>query len=166
MTERDLLELLERLEATSVGTMVRESLYGFPVLVGIHLLGLIFSVGILLWMDLRMLGVGLSSRKLSEVYAALSKWFVPGFVVMLLSGATLFTGFASSAYDNTFFRIKMLVMLLAGINALVFHLLLRRMPVHADAGVPSIAVRSAGALSVAFWATVILCGRMMSYTLF
>lgn len=159
-----MLEVLEWLEGTSVGTMVRESLYGFQVLVGIHILGLIFSVGILLWMDLRMLGVVLTGRRLRDVYAALSKWFVPGFVVMLLSGATLFAGFATSAYGNTFFRIKILVMSLAGINALVFHVLVRRTP--SDEGPPSMAVRSAGALSIGLWAVVIFCGRMMSYTLF
>ncbi len=161
-----MLDLLAWLEGTSVGTMVRESLYGFPVLVGIHILGLIFSVGILLWMDLRMLGLGLTSRKLSEVYGTLSKWFVPGFAVMLASGVTLFVGFATSAYGNTFFRIKIAVMTLAGINALVFHVLVRRMPSHVDAGTPSMAVRSAGAVSIALWAVVIFCGRMMSYTLF
>ena len=50
-----MLDILHRLEATSVGTMVRESLYGFPILVGIHLMGLLFSVGMILWFDLRLL---------------------------------------------------------------------------------------------------------------
>lgn len=159
-------ELLDWLEATIVGRISRESLYGFQILVGIHILGLIFSVGVLLWVDLRMLGIALHGCRLSAVYRALSRWFLIGFTVMIVSGAALFAGFATSAYENTFFRIKILVMMLAGVNALVFHYMLRRMPVHADAGAPSSAVRLAGMFSIAFWAIVILCGRMMSYTLF
>jgi Family of unknown function (DUF6644) len=161
-----MLETLEWLENTGLARIVRESLYGFQIVVGIHILGLIFSVGLLLWMDLRMLGVCLTDRKLSEVYGALSRWFVAGFTVMILSGATIFTGFATSAYGNTYFRIKILLIVLAGINAVVFHLLLKRMPAHVDAGAPSAAVRSAGLLSILFWGAVIACGRMMSYTLF
>ena len=161
-----MLELLEGLEGSGLGRIARESLYGFQVLVGIHIIGLIFSVGILLWVDLRMLGICLTGQKLSDVYRALSKWFLAGFAVMVLSGATLFTGFATSAYGNVYFRIKMLVMLFAAGNAIVFHVLLKRMPAHVDAGAPSTAVRSAGLLSIVFWAVVILCGRMMSYTLF
>jgi hypothetical protein len=161
-----MLELLEWLEETSLGSIARESLYGFQILVGVHILGLIFSVGILLWVDLRMLGVVLRGRGLSEVYGSLSRWFLAGFAVMILSGAALFAGFATSAYENTYFRIKIVVILFAGINAIAFHALLGRMPAHADAGVPSGVVRSAGVLSIVFWAVVVLCGRMMSYTLF
>jgi hypothetical protein len=159
-------EALQWLETTGPGLIARESLYGFPILVGIHILGLILSVGILLWVDLRMLGISLKGRRLSEVYGNLAGWFVVGFGVMFLSGAVLFAGFASSAYDNVYFRIKITAMILAGINAMAFHLLVRRMPAHADSGDPGGLVRAAGMLSLVLWGTVIVCGRMMSYTLF
>lgn len=161
-----MLELLQWLEGTGLAAIARESLYGFQVLVAIHILGLIFSVGTLLWVDLRMLDVCLQGHRVAEVYRALSKWFIVGFSVMLLSGAALFAGFATSAYENPYFRTKIVVIMLAGINAVVFHKLVERMPAHADTGRPSPAVRWAGALSIVFWVVVILCGRMMSYTLF
>ena len=161
-----MLEILEWLEGTTLAAIARESLYGFQVLVGIHILGLIFSGGVLLWLDLRMIGVCLKGYPLSEVYRALSKWFIVGFSAMFLSGITLFSGFATSAYENVFFRIKILVIILAGINAVTFHVLVRRIPAHADSADPGASVRVAGVLSIVFWAAVILCGRMMSYTLF
>lgn len=160
-------ELLVWLEGSTLGSLARESLYGFQIFVGIHILGLIFSAGTLLWVDLRMIGLCLSDYRLSDVYRALSKWFSIGFAVMFLSGFAIFSGFATSAVDNTAFRIKIALIVLAGINATVFHFLVKRMPDDADAAArPPGAVRFAGLASLAFWGSVILCGRMMSYTLF
>jgi hypothetical protein len=159
-------ELLEWLEGTGVASIARESLYGFQILVGIHLLGLILSVAMLLWVDLRMLGLVMPDVRLSTVYRSLSKWFIIGFGAMFLSGSALFAGFATSAYGNTYFRIKIAVIVLAGINAIVFHSLVKRMPAEADVASPSASVRLAGVLSILFWGIVIFCGRMMSYTLF
>lgn len=161
-----MLELLESLENTGLGRLARESLYGFQILVAIHILGLIFSLGLLLWADLRMLGVCFTEQKLSHVYSALAKWFVAGFVVMFASGAALFAGFATAAYTNAFFILKMAVIVLAGCNALLFHWLQKRLPASADTGAPPGTVRLAGALSIAFWTTVLVCGRILSYTLF
>lgn len=161
-------EILSWLENSAVGIAVRESTYGFPLLVGVHLMGLILSAGILLWVDLRMLGVCFGAHRLAEIYEPLRKWFAAGFLVMFASGLSLFAGFATDAWDNTFFRIKMLAMLAAGVNALVFHLAWKRAPAGADQpfAAPPGFVRAAGAVSIACWALVILCGRMMAYTLY
>ena len=159
-------DLLEWIEGTGLASIARESLYGFQVLVAIHILGLIFSVGLLLWVDLRMLGLAMPVERLTTVYGALSKWFVAGFSIMFLSGAALFAGFATSAYENAYFRIKIALILLAGINAIIFHSLLKRIPADADAVQPPVFIRVAGILSILFWSVVIFCGRMMSYTLF
>lgn len=161
-----MVEILEWLEGTSLAGIARESLYGFQVLVGIHILGLILSVGALLWVDLRMMGICLTDRRLSEIYGALSKWFIVGFGIMFLSGSALFSGFATAAYENVYFRIKITAIVLAGVNAIVFHLLIRRIPAHADSGIPAVSARVAAVVSLVFWAVVVLCGRMMSYTLF
>lgn len=162
-----LLELCEWLEGTGFGAIARESLYGFQILVGIHILGIALSVGTLLWMDLRMLGLCLTSTRLSVVYRSLAPWFSVGFAIMVVSGAALFAGFASSAYGNTFFRIKLVAMGLAAANALIYHVVTRRMPGAADAAPsPPAVVRLGGIASIALWSVVILAGRMISYTLF
>lgn len=117
-----IFEICVWLESTALAVLVRESAYGFPILVGIHILGLILCVGLLLWVDLRLLGVSLRGARVSEVYRGLSPWFLCGFAVMFVTGAILFTGFATSAYGNVYFRIKIAALVVAGINALIFHL--------------------------------------------
>jgi hypothetical protein len=162
-----ILEICEWLESTALAVLVRESVYGFPILVGIHILGLILSVGTLLWVDLRLLGVSLRKSRVSEVYRGLSPWFLSGFVVMFVSGGALFTGFATSAYGNLYFRIKVAALLLAGANALGFHVMTQRTsPVWDAAPRPPAPARLAGLASIVLWAVVIVAGRMISYTMF
>ena len=114
-------EICEWLETTRNAIVMQESLYGFAVVVGVHILGVAASVGVLLWVDLRLLGLALAERPLNEVYRSLAPWVMAAFGVMLLSGAALFAAFATAAYGNPFFRIKLLLLLLAAINAVVFH---------------------------------------------
>ena len=109
------------LENTALGTLIRESLYGFQIVVGIHILGLVFSVGTFLWFDLRLLGWTLGSESVSRVYRQVIPWATCGFLVMFLSGAMLFTGFATKAYGNPYFSIKIAAILLAGANAAASH---------------------------------------------
>ena len=158
--------MLEWLESSSLGAIARESLYGFQILVAIHLIALGLSIGMLLWVDMRMLGLCLTDQKLSVTYRALARWFIVGFSIMFLSGFALFSGFATSAAANPYFRLKLAVIVLAGINARVFHRLIARAPAQVDAGTPTGMIRMAGLLSILFWTVVILCGRMLSYTLF
>jgi hypothetical protein len=162
-----LLQMAEWLEATSAGVMVRESAWGFPVLVAIHLLGLSLSAGLLVWFDLRLLGYSMPRVPASTVYRQLMPWILAGFVVMFVSGGLLLAGFATSAYGNTYFRLKAAAIVLAGINAAVYHLVTERHIARWDAGVrPAGPARLAGLTSIVLWALVILAGRMMSYTMF
>ena len=162
-----ILEICQWLETTSLGAIARESFYGFQILVGVHILGLVLSVGMLLWVDLRMIGLTLTGERLTEVYRSLSPWFLVGFGVMFLSGSAIFAGFATSAYENTAFRVKLVALVLAGINAVVFHVMAKEMSSDSDASrVPPAMVRVAGFASIVLWGTVILSGRMMSYTMF
>jgi hypothetical protein len=104
-----LLEICEWLETTALAIAIQESLYGFALLVGAHILGVALSVGTLLWVDLRLLGLALLPRPLTEIYRSLAPWFAAGFGLMLLSGTALFVAFATAAYGNLFFRIKLLL---------------------------------------------------------
>ena len=162
-----LFHLCEQIEASSIGVFVRESIWGFPILVTIHIIGLVFSVGIVVWLDLRLLGVSMTGVPVSRLYRRLMPLAFLGFAVMFISGVTIFTGFATSAYKNTYFRIKLLALLLAGINALLYHTNIeRRISLWDRAPAPPTPARMAGIISILAWATVILAGRMLSYTLY
>jgi hypothetical protein len=162
-----ILRVCEWLEATPVGSMVRESTYGFQVLVAIHILGLTISVGTLVWFDLRLLGRNMPGCPVSEMYRRLMPLTFAGFLIMFVSGFVLFTGYATSAYANAYFRIKLLAILGAGVNALVYHRLTeRRIAEWDDAHRPPAPARAAGLISIGLWTVVILAGRMMAYTLY
>lgn len=160
-------EFCEWLETTPVAAIARTSLYGFQILVAIHILGITLSVGTLLWADLRMLGLVMRNTSVAAVYRTLAPWFLSGFAVMLGSGFMLFAGFATSAYGNTWFRIKLAAIVLAGINALAYHIAIeRRVAAHEQAQPPPAAVRFSGFVSILLWLSVVFAGRMISYTLF
>jgi hypothetical protein len=90
-----------------------------------------------------------------------------GFAVMFISGGLLFTAFATKAYGNLYFRLKIVALLLAGTNALFFHFVTERRIVQWDeAARPPTPARLAGLVSIIAWGSVILAGRMMSYTMF
>ncbi len=160
-------QVFEWLEATSIGVMVRESQWGFPILVALHIMGITLSVGTLVWFDLRLLGVSMVGIRASVMYRRLMPWMFTGFGIMVLTGLMLLAGFATSAYGNVYFRVKMSAIALAGVNALVYHRFTeRRISEWDDAAAPPARARAAGLVSVGVWLVVILAGRMMSYTMF
>jgi hypothetical protein len=146
---------------------VRESLYGFPVIVGLHILALTMSAGLVIWFDLRLLGLVLTDRPVSQVYRRLIPWTAAGFVVSFVTGAMLFTGYATDAYVNRAFHIKLIALVVAGLNAALYHRLTERRRESWDSAArPPLAARTAGLISIAAWATVVCAGRFMSYTMF
>ena len=162
-----ILSICEWLENTPVGFLVRESLYGFPILAAIHILGLTVSVGTLVWFDLRLAGVSMPRCPVSSLYRRLIPWTLVGFGVMFISGVLLFTGFATKAYGNVYFRIKLTAIVLAGVNALFYHRLTERHIAHwNDDARPPMPARLAGVISIVVWIIAIVAGRMMSYTMF
>lgn len=163
----NLLQMFEWLEATPLGVLVRESAWGFPILVALHIMGIMLSVGTLVWFDLRLLGVSMTGVKASLMYRRLMPWMFTGFAVMFITGSMLFAGFATSAYGNVYFRIKVIAMILAAVNAIFYHRFTERRIIQwDDAPGPPAAARMAGLISISVWMTVILAGRMMSYTMF
>lgn len=158
---------LRSLEQSSVGLLVRESTWGFPIVVGLHILSLAFSVGMFWWFDLRLLGFALTPSRVSVVYRKLMPWATLGFVSAFTTGAMLFTGFATNAAGNPWFRVKVLMLIVAGLNAAAYHVVTERDLLDwDDRPTPPAGARLAGFISLLAWAVVILCGRLMSYTMF
>lgn len=161
------LEACAWLEETSLALMVTESTWGFSILVGLHLLGLTFSVGLVIWFDLRLLGLVLTNCRVSMVYRYIKPLMFTGFALMFLTGGMLFAGYAVSAYNNFYFRIKLVALILAGINVVIYHLVNERRFSHLDSAAHQpLPAKMAGIISLLLWAIVIMAGRMMSYTLY
>lgn len=156
------------LSETALSTYIKESLWGFQIIVGLHILALTVSVGTIIWFDLRLLGASLPGTAASKVYRQLIPLATAGFIVMFVTGGLLFTAYPVEAYHNVFFRTKVAVIALAGVNALVYHAFSagRAEQIERETGVLPRGARAAGGLSLALWTIVILCGRMISYTLY
>lgn len=162
-----LFEWCQWLETSAAGLLVTESAWGFQSFVAIHLLGLGLSVGMIVWMDLRLLGKAMTGSTPAAVYRGIAPWALTGFVLMFASGAMLFAGYATAAYGNVFFRLKLIAMLVAGINAAWYHLATeRRVASAATVDALPMAARATGLISIAAWLTVVMAGRAMSYTMF
>jgi hypothetical protein len=86
---------------------------------------------------------------------------------MVISGMLLFYSGPVKAAANPFFRVKMILIILAGLNVMLFHL--RTFP-HVAAWdndpKPPVMARVAGLLSLIFWSGVVICGRMQAYNWF
>lgn len=161
------LHLSEWLESTTVGVLVRESTWGFPALVSLHVIGLAFSAGLVLWFDLRLLGLSMREVPVTAVYRRLMPIAFAGFLVMFVSGGLLLTGFATYAYTNVYFLVKVAALLLAGVNAWVYHAFTEPHIAEWDRSPsPPPPARLAGLVSAVLWTVVILAGRMMAYTLY
>ena len=160
-----IMEFCKMLENSSVGVNIRESSVLFPVIEGLHVLGLSISVGLILISDLRLAGVLLRKRTAREVWSNFLPWLTPGFILMTITGGLLFWSHALAAYNSIAFRVKLVLLFLAAVNAAVYHLTVyRRMNEWDTADVPPIGARFAGWASLVLWICVITMGRIMAYT--
>jgi hypothetical protein len=159
-----LLRFFEWLAATPWSIALHESRYAFLGVLTLHVLTLCVLVGITAMMDLRLLGLTLRHVPASEVLTRLLPWAVAGFLVMVASGALLFYADPVMKYRNIFFRLKMVTLILAVLNAWVFHRTTYREVADWDLDpVPPRSARMAAGLSLALWAVLITLGRLIPY---
>jgi hypothetical protein len=154
-----LLEQLIALESYGPVVSFSESLFAYPVVQGIHVLALALAIGLLALADLRLVGVALTNVPARRVVSELRPWFIAGFALLFVTGLLLFIPKAVELYESTLFRVKLVLILLAGINALWFELAFRKQQ---DEGTPR-HLRIAGLVSLLLWTTIIVLGRLLAY---
>jgi hypothetical protein len=136
----------------------------FPLVETVHVLGLAVSVGLILMTDLRLVGGFMREEPVSDVMVQLRRWMWTGFGLMFVSGGLLFWSEAAKCYASTTFRIKILFLFLAGLNAFVFESTIgRRMLAWNQVAKPPARARFAGWASLVCWTAVILFGRWTAY---
>jgi uncharacterized protein DUF6644 len=162
-----LLRFCEWLATTRGSIALHESLYAYQIVSTVHVVTLTLFVGTAVMLDLRLLGATLRGVPVSEVATRLRPWTVAGFLLMALSGALLFYANPAARYQNLFFRAKMLLLVLAGVNAWVFHGTVYRSAADWDLRpVLPRRARVAGGVALALWAAIIMSGRMIAYDWF
>ena len=145
----------------------RESQYVFPVTLTVHVVGMCVFAGLIVMMDLRLMGVANMRTPFSEVQKRLFPWQMVGMTVSAITGALLVYGQPMRYYANILFWTKVVMMVLAGVNALAFH----RSTYHSVAAwdtspVLPFGAKLAGVLGLALWAGVIVSGRLVAYNWF
>lgn len=159
----DMLGLCQWLEQTTMGTYVRESLWLFPTIETLHLFGIVLLVGSTSALDLRLLNLAMRDQAVSKLAGRLLKWAWLGFVVQVVTGFLLFSSEATKCYPNPAFRAKMLMIVLAGVNAGVFELTYRSVAKW-DVGAPTpIGAKLAGLFSILLWFGIVGAGRWIAF---
>lgn len=158
------LAICQALQDSAIGTSIRESVWLFPIIESVHVLALSLSVGIIITLDLRLIGAGMRHISVSQIVNGLKPWYLTGFALMFASGALLFWSEAAKCYHSGPFRFKMLFLLLTGVNAIIFEI--RYKPTvdlwdgkpHTPTG-----AKLVGWCSLVFWVGVIALGRWTAY---
>ncbi|HUR32627.1 MAG TPA: DUF6644 family protein [Vicinamibacterales bacterium] len=162
-----LLPFCEWLANTPGSIALHESLFMYPLIESVHVLTLCLFVGMTLILDLRLTGLALRKVPVSDVVERLQPWMLVGFAVMAVSGVLLFYAIPVRSYQNIFFRVKAVFLVLAGVNALLFHTgVFRRVASWGRDGRPPSRARLAGVVSLVLWTGVIVTGRMIAYNWF
>ncbi len=158
-----MLESLELwLDSTALSSFVSGSLYLWPALGSLHFLGLSLLIGTVGLFDLRLLGFAKNLQP--STLHQLVPIGVLGYGINLITGTLFFVGTPDQFIYNAAFRFKMLFMLLAGINVLVFYLTTYRdvKGVKAGAHAPMRA-KVIGGISLILWLGVITYGRLLTF---
>jgi hypothetical protein len=160
----DVAGIVDSLEASGLASTIRTSLYLFPLLESAHVTGLTLVFGTILLVDLRLLGLASTSRPFTAVASDVLKWTWLAFAVTATTGALMFVTNATTYYHSAHFRAKMTLLVVSGINMLVFELTARR-SVHTwdlSAKAP-VAGRAVAVLSLVMWLGVIVLGRWVGF---
>ena len=154
---------LEWLQSTWLGVLVAESLWGYPIFETIHTIGMAMMIGSLGLINLRVLGYKPELRLFDTRQLLPLAWI--GFTLNAISGTALFTSDAVYFWDKDTFRIKMILIILGGINAA---LLGQRVFREAAAGAPAVPTAAStkwiAFLSLVFWFGAVIAGRLIAYT--
>src|SRR5712692_11535765 len=154
------LSFFEQLSETPWSVALHESEIAYSLIESLHVWSLCLFFGMTVMFDLRLLGWTMRKVPVSEVIRRLQPWTIAGFVLMVITGTLLVYAIPLRSYQNIFFRTKMLLLLLAGLNVWIFHSRVFRGSAIWDIDrAPPRAARVAGGLSLALWIGVVVSGR-------
>ena len=147
-------------------TALRESQLMFPIIEGVHLLGIALMMAPILMFDLRLTGALWKHEPVTKIRDQFLSLTVKGFWPMMFTGVLLFWSEAVKCWNSTYFRIKIIALVVAGLNALLFHSTIdKKMAEWENSPVMPSRAKMAGVVSIMTWALVILAGRYTAYNL-
>jgi hypothetical protein len=150
------------LEELAWTTALRESPFGYPLIETSHVACIVVFAGLVIMMDLRLVGLAFTNAPLAQIQRRLFPWQMGAFVPSTATGILLFCVDPLRYYRNVFFLAKLVFLALAGLNALAFHLKTYRRAGEWDEDPQVTAIaRLAGAASLLLWSLTIVSSRLI-----
>jgi hypothetical protein len=158
-------EIASWLEQSSLGVSIAESEWMFPTIETVHVIAVALVVGSIVVLDLRLLGLAWGKRTVTEVAEDVLPLTWVCFVIAVVAGALMFVSAAQKYVSDLPFRLKMILLALAGANMAIFHIFTyTRVHVWGDRTITPRSARIAAALSLLFWISIVGCGRLVGFT--
>jgi Family of unknown function (DUF6644) len=156
---------LEWLQNTPFALTISQNGYLFPWVECAHVIALSLVVGTIAIVDLRLLGFASLKRPVTSLMRQVLPITWTAFAVALLTGGTLFASDATEYWENAPFRFKFIAMGLAAVNMLVFHFVTsRNIATWNEATRTPWAAKTAGAISMLLWISIVAFGRWIGFT--
>jgi hypothetical protein len=159
-----ILSLCQWAQSTAFFTALRGSWYVYPIVMSLHLAGIAIFGGMILMTDMRLLGLAMRKRSVSDVVNQFRVSKRIGLVLIATCGILMFGSKAEEYYYNIFFRIKMLLLALVFVHGWIFRRSVYQNTAEIDLhpGVPGRA-KLAAILSLVLWAGIACAGRGIGY---
>jgi hypothetical protein len=152
------------LQDSSAPTAIRESGWLFPTIETVHVFALVLVVGSIMTVDLRLLGIANRNRPFSQVAGEMLPWTWAAFGIAAIAGLLMFSSKAIVYYNDIPFRIKILLLVFAGLNMMSFHWMGTRQLASWDHGRAHLPARLAGGASLLLWTSIVAAGRWVGFT--
>lgn len=152
---------LQFLEHSAWAASIRQSAWLYPFLEIIHITGIVLLVGPAFLFDLRLLGFA-KHLPVTGLGRHLLSWSVRALLLVIPSGFLLFITNASTLGYNPVFWTKMILLALAGCNALLFRRFIGPHIRNSTTILPT-AAKAAAIFSLLLWIAIIACGRLLAY---
>jgi hypothetical protein len=153
------LRFAQWLQYTDWAAALRYSAQVYPLVLSLHLVGIAFFGGMILFTDLRLLGLAMRRLPILKVVGALRVPKHIGITIVAACGIAMASSKAEEYYYNWFFWTKMSLLALICVHGLAFRRSVYR---NTQEPAPSQA-KLAGALSLILWTSVMICGRGIGY---
>lgn len=157
---------LHWLENMPLSVSIAQSDWAFAVIETAHVIALALVIGTVCVVDLRILELASAKRPYRQVAQELLPWTWGAFCVSVVTGSLMFITQASAYFENAAFRIKFLLLLLAGINMLIFEFAIAHGVIGRDdsSSIPWLG-KLAALLSLTLWISVVFFGRRVGFTM-
>jgi hypothetical protein len=151
------------LESTGLAVAMRQWLWLYPVVEIVHIVGFVILVGSAAMFDIRLLGWS-RHVPVADMARHHLRWSRLSVVLVVPSGIAMFMAHATEMATNPAFRLKLLLIGAAGLNAWLFHFgpFKSVRCWNRDVAAPYSA-KAAAVFSLVFWVGVITCGRLLAY---